>query len=98
MVKRHAYGHDGAANQDMVRNLSSQLSTENYQSNQLLPAVSEYADEKKTMFDPLPIDKRQNKTLAEDSSKDLNPGVVIEAPQTSDRQLSFAAHTGRQES
>ena len=46
----------------MMRNVSSHLSTENYLSNQVLPAVNEYQDSsaKRNMFDALP---EENKDL-----------------------------------
>ena len=73
IVQGHAYGESDHKQDALLRNVSSNLSTENYHSNQVLPAVSEYADanQKATMFDPLPSDgKRQE--LAQSSSKDLH--------------------------
>lgn len=59
----------------MQRDVSSHLSTQNYLSNQNLPAVNEYNDsaQKRTMFDPLPETSRVRKSgLAQSSSKDLH--------------------------
>ena len=75
-IKNHAYGAPDDKRNEVAR-ISSHLSTENYHSNQVLPAVNEYQEgqPKSSMFDPLPaegsfrgVDKHG---LDKSSSKDL---------------------------
>jgi hypothetical protein len=59
------------------------MSTENYNSNQILPPVSEYADgsHKGTMFDPIPQEiSVKKKSLDQSSSNDLH-GVTSSVQQ-----------------
>ena len=88
VVKNHTYGQQ--QQNQMMRNVSSNLDTDNFNSNTALPAVNEYADDMQkppTMFDPLPVDGGSIKKndLAQDSSKDLN------APNTSSIQRELQA-------
>ena len=64
VVRGHAYGADDRQSKpaEMLRNVSSNFSTEQFHSNQVLPTVNEYGNPtqgrdspaKPTMFDPLP--------------------------------------------
>ena len=98
VIANHAYGQGPQNQTEMMRNVSSHLSTENYLSNQALPAVNEYQDTsaKRNMFDALPEENKdlRKSGLAQSSSKELraNPGRISSRKegQESERQLSFA--------
>ena len=91
----------------MTRGVSSQLSTDNFQSNTVLPAVNEYgpgdtSERKPTMFDPIPAENTGKKIgLAESNSQVVSGGPEANhssiqqeiLAQESDRQLSFADDT-----
>lgn len=101
VVQGHAYGQSSqqTPQHDMTRGVSSQLSTDNFQSNTVLPAVNEYgpgdtSERKPTMFDPIPAENTGKKMgLVENNSHDMTGGP--EANQSSIQQEIQAQESDR---